>query len=160
MPIYIVMEPAGSRAVDHDRTAYVRDGFSVIALLVPVIWLLWYRLWIEAALVFAAGLALGAVGQALHANPVAVLALSLLIGLYIALEGPALRIAALRRRGWRERGVVNADNEQEAELRHLADGLFSDPHEEAMIEARAADPRTQRGTVGPALGLLDYPGSR
>ena len=33
--------------------AFVRDGFSFLAFLLPPLWLLWHRLWIEAVLAFA-----------------------------------------------------------------------------------------------------------
>lgn len=157
MAIYVVMEPAESRAADPDRVAYVRDGFSLIAFLVPLLWLLWRRLWIEALLVFAAGLALGALGQALDFDPLAAIAFSLLIGLYVGLEGAALRIAALRRRGWREWGVVEADDLDEAETRYLAETIPDSAKAAAVEEARS---RTRPAGMGPALGLLDYPGNR
>ena len=36
-----------------DGVAFVRDGFHTFAFFVPLIWLLWHRLWLQAALVFA-----------------------------------------------------------------------------------------------------------
>ena len=46
MASWIVMQPP-DRTRDADL-AFVRDGFSVFAFLVPPLWLLWHRLWIEA----------------------------------------------------------------------------------------------------------------
>src|SRR5690606_40350011 len=46
---------------------------------------------------------------------------SLMLALFVGLEGSALRLAALRRRGWREWGVVEAGNSRDAEIRYLAD---------------------------------------
>ena len=84
-------------------------------------------------------------------------ALSLLVSIYVGLEGPALRINALRRRGWRDRGVVEAANAREAEIRYLAG---EEEPEEIVVEVSPplapTAPRT--ASTGPALGLLGYPG--
>ena len=54
MAVYVVMEPPGASRNDAASGAVlVRDAFSVLAFLLPPLWLLWHRLWIEAALVFA-----------------------------------------------------------------------------------------------------------
>ena len=54
MASYVVMEPPGASRNDAAAGAVlVRDGFSFLAFLLPPLWLLWHRLWIEAALVFA-----------------------------------------------------------------------------------------------------------
>ncbi|TIU18351.1 MAG: DUF2628 domain-containing protein, partial [Mesorhizobium sp.] len=49
MTAYVVMEPPG-RSEKVDTTAFVRDGFTWLGLLVPPLWLAWHRLWVEAAL--------------------------------------------------------------------------------------------------------------
>ena len=52
MATYVVMEPPG-RSEKVDATAFIRDGFTWLGLLVPPLWLAWHRLWIEAGLAFA-----------------------------------------------------------------------------------------------------------
>ena len=44
-----------TRQTRRSGAVLVRDGFSFLAFLLPPLWLLWHRLWIEAALAFAAG---------------------------------------------------------------------------------------------------------
>ena len=157
MAAYVVMEPPGRPPEDaRDRAAFIRDGFSVIAFLVPPLWLLWHRLWIEAALVFAASVGLGALGE-IAGMGAAGAGLSLLVSLYVGLEGAALRIAALTRRGWRDRGVVEAGSREEAEIRYLA-AVDADSDGEAVRPASAAPVRTMPTASGPALGLFSYPG--
>jgi len=158
MTSYVVMERAtGARpaldGADRD-SAIVRDRFTPIGFLLPVIWLAWHRLWLEAGLALAAMLAIGLGGSYAGLGSTAPW-LSLLVSLYVGLEGPALRLAALRRRGWREWGVVEADNAADAETRYLAE----------MLEAPAAAPVPATPTIpampsAPALGLFAYPGSR
>jgi hypothetical protein len=158
MAAYVVMEPP-ARQSEHarDRTVFIRDGFSLLAFLVPPLWLLWHRLWIEAALVFAASVGLGALGEILGLGTAGA-ALSLLVSLYVGLEGAALRIAALSRRGWADRGVVEADNRDEAEIRYLT-AFDAAADDEAVQPAFPVPRRDQlaRGS-GPALGLFSYPG--
>ena len=158
MAAYVVMEPPGRPSEEaRDRASFIRDGFSLLAFLVPPLWLLWHRLWIEAALVFAASLGLGTLGEALGLGAAGA-ALSFLVSLYVGLEGAALRIAALTRRGWSDRGVVEADNREEAEIRYLT-ALDDGSDGEAVPPASATPMRmTPPSASGPALGLFSYPG--
>ncbi|MDP3898431.1 MAG: DUF2628 domain-containing protein [Mesorhizobium sp.] len=162
MASFVVMEAPA--ATDGDRAVvYVRDGFHFLAFLVPPLWLLWHRLWIEAALAFALMLALSALGSVAGVGGAAP-TLSLLVSIYAGLEGSALRIAALRRRGWREFGVVDADNRDEAEIKHLYAGdMAGAPEPEFERPPPAAAPSFAAARLapgGPALGLFSYPGRR
>lgn len=157
MASFVVME-----SPDRADAAYVRDGFHFFAFLLPPVWLAWHRLWIEAVVTLAVMLGLGALG-ALFGFEAATPLLSLIVSIYVGLEAPALRIAALRRRGWHEAGVVDAQNWREAEIRHL----YAGDVDGAAPETFAIDaPRSAAGIAparlgsGPALGLLSYPGAR
>lgn len=159
MAIYVVMEPPLRNAsAASERAVLVRDGFSLLAFLVPPLWLLWHRLWIEAALAFAAALALGALGEVAGYGVTGSL-LSILVSIYVGLEGSALRIAAMRRRGWHEWGAVEANNVPDAEIRYLTE--VAQPGQEDVVPPFAETPRQPQARPaqsGPALGLLDYPG--
>ena len=64
MAIFVVMEPPAANAAEAaERAVLVRDGFAFLGFLVPPLWLLWHRLWIEAALAFAVGVGLTALGE-------------------------------------------------------------------------------------------------
>uniref|UniRef100_UPI00388D670C DUF2628 domain-containing protein n=1 Tax=Lacticaseibacillus paracasei TaxID=1597 RepID=UPI00388D670C len=55
MTSYIVLvPPLQDNQRQDDKTVFIRDGFSIVAFFLPVPWLLFNRLWFEAALVFAA----------------------------------------------------------------------------------------------------------
>ena len=149
MASYVVMEPpAASR-----DALLVRDGFHILAFLVPFLWLLIHRCWIEAAIAFVAALGLGILGS--MTGFAGAPALSFLVSIYVGLEGPALRAAALRRRGWREWGVVEADGGADAEIRYLAEAYGGEP---AAPTAPAAMAMPRHPAPGPALGLFSYPG--
>lgn len=160
MTVYVVMEPpSGERAVRVEGAVFVRDGFSFLAFLLPVIWLLARRLWLEALAALALLIMIGWSAAAFGFGSAAPL-LSLLVSLFFGLESNGLRIAALRRRGWREWGVIEARDRDEAELRYAA--ACDDEPEFAAPEPAPGALRAAAGRPipRPALGLLSYPGSR
>src|SRR6185503_529861 len=112
----------------------------------------WHRLWIEAVLTFAVMTVLSMIGEKLGLEG-AGSALSLLVSLYVGLEGQALRIAALRRRGWREWGVVEADTLGDAELRQALEA-GSRAEEPVSMPRIVPDTSLARpAQTGMALGL-------
>lgn len=158
MASYVVMEPPQAGAED---AVLVRDGFACLAFIVPFLWFLWHRMWLEALAALAAALLLGALGTLEGWSAVSTV-ISLCLSLFLGLEARGLRIAMLRRRGWRQWGVVEADNRSDAETRYMAE-LFSG---EAPVAAPAppnlsdAPAKGFGRDSGPALGLFSYPGAR
>jgi len=156
MAIHVVMEPLAKAGTSASESAvFVRDGFHFFGFIAPLLWLLWHRLWLEAAMTFAATLALAAASEWAGLTFAAPL-LPLLISLYVGLEGGALRIAALRRAGWRQWGVIEADSIEDAEMRYLFAAEADDEPTPAAVAISPATPRPQ--PAGGALGLLHYPG--
>ncbi|TIS60166.1 MAG: DUF2628 domain-containing protein [Mesorhizobium sp.] len=156
MAIYVVMEPPG-RTEKPDATTFVRDGFSWLGFLVPPLWLLWHRLWIEAALAFVAMAVLSLLGERLGLALAGSL-LSLLVSLYVGLEGQGMRIAARRRRGWHEWGVVEADRLDDADIRYALEA-DADADDEAPVPRIVPDAAHARpAQMGIALGLNHIPG--
>jgi hypothetical protein len=123
MASYVVIEQPG-RAGTAD-VAFVRDGFAWLAFLAPPLWLLRHRLWFEAVLAFLVLALLSVLGEA--GWPWAGSLLTLAVSLYVGLEGQNLRVAALRRRGWREWGAVEARNLTDAETRYRAEAAGDGP---------------------------------
>ncbi|WP_274626862.1 DUF2628 domain-containing protein [Arvimicrobium flavum] len=158
MATYVVMETKAMPGEATAGTAFVRDGFHWLAFLLPVFWLLWHRLWIEAVLAFAAVAALSAVVEIAGIaalGPLVVLPVSV----YFGLEGAALRVAALRRRGWREWGVVHAGSVDEAEARYEYERVEHDgPEDRLASPPPPASVPLVRPAVGPTIGLVSYPG--
>ena len=153
MASYVVFDAPGGR----QSPVLVRDSFRWPAFLLPLLWFLWHRLWMEAFAVLALTVAFVALSDA--GGPTPVLAgLAFLLLLALGFEAPALRMVALRRRGWEEKGVVDAENREEAEIRYLS-GL--DEADEHTPVPPAASRVTRPGAPKwhqPGLGLLDYPG--
>ncbi|MBS3649751.1 DUF2628 domain-containing protein [Pseudaminobacter sp. 19-2017] len=160
MARFVVFERGEESGPDRlAKTRILRDGFHFWAFLFSPIWLLWNGLLIEAVIIFAAEFGLAALGEVTGYGFTASL-LSLLVAIYIGLEGVTLKAASLRRRGWRESGVVEADNLADAEVRVGVDMAG----EESSAPGPLSDTRpmltwTQPRTgATPALGLLGYTG--
>lgn len=155
MASYVIFEPPGaSRPED---AVFIRDGFHWLAFIVPFFWFLWHRLWLEAGLVFAAMAGLAAL-EGVEGMPGIVAPVSLLLSLGLAFEAPALWMAALRRRGWREWGVVEAEGRNEAAIRYLADAEPAAPRPFSVPAASSPETGRRRSGAVPALGLFSYPG--
>lgn len=157
MAVYVVMEPPG-RGHDADATTFVRDGFSWPAFLVPPLWLLWHRMWVEAALTVVVIGAFLALGGSAGLQP-AVSLLTLFVMLYIGLEGQALRVSSLSRRGFRQWGVVVADNLDDAETRYAVEASAHQP-QPTSPEPRpvSAVPLVARPASGGSIGLVPFSG--
>ncbi|RWA67071.1 DUF2628 domain-containing protein [Mesorhizobium sp.] len=156
MAIYVVMEPpAGSNKAE--EATLVRDGFTWLGFLFSPIWLAWHRLWIEALLTFAVMAILSVLGEKLGLEW-AGSALSLLVSLYVGLEGQGLRISALRRRGWREWGVVEAGNLGGAEARYVLEVGEQEEEPTSMPRIVPDTSLARPAQTGMALGLTHTPG--
>ena len=155
MAAFVVMQPPSRDGADAPPVL-VHDGFSFAAFLVPPLWLLWHRLWVEAALAFLLALAIGALGAWLGpANGF----LSLLVSIYIGVENGALRANAFSRRGYAEKAVVEADTSEEAEIRYFMAEDTVAPTTQVVSSPTVTFAPSQRSPAHPsALGLLSYPG--
>jgi hypothetical protein len=123
MPAFAVLEPPGyhDTAERADRFIFLHERFSLGAFLLGPLWMMWQRLWLE-LLVYLAGVT--AIGYGLYAWGVGwtaiILALSL-IQLFLGLEATTLVHGMRVRHGWRDGGVVIADDLDLAERRFFDD---------------------------------------
>lgn len=114
MARYVVMQKEG----DVSGAEFIRDGFSLPALIVPHLWLLFYRQWLAAIAVISL-MVLAALAAWQFQMPLIVLAADLPISIYVALEGASLRIGNLERDGFHEAAVIEAGTVEEAEIRYF-----------------------------------------
>lgn len=108
-----------------EETEFVKDGFCWPALLVPALWLLARRQWIAFFVYLGFVILLGLIGEALSLSDYVVTVLSLGANLLLGFEANDLRRWTLRRRGYRDAGLVIASKRDDAERRFF----------QAMIEA-------------------------
>ena len=120
MTSYVVMtgrdDPTG------ETTRFVKDGFTTLAFALPLVWLLWKKLWLEAALYFAA---LGIIGAVLfwadipNAAPLSAL-ITFCMNLTVGLEAGAWLKRSLESEGFSEAAVLVARSERQAEEMYAA----------------------------------------
>jgi hypothetical protein len=120
MSVYTVHEPplrAVGVSADPERFVFVRDGFYVWAFLLTPLWMLWHRLWLAPLSYVAISALLDSALRLAGASAGLVTLVDLLISLLIGLEAGTLQRLTLRRRGWRNVGVVSGDDLEDAERR-------------------------------------------
>ncbi len=129
--IFIVMAPPvastadGSGEWEADNMVFVKDGFSLPALVIPELWLIWHRMWIPLLGYLGYRVVIALVALALGD------AVSAMIGFVLAflfaLEANNLRRWSLDRRGWRIVGESIGRNRNEAEFLFFRDWANRSP---------------------------------
>lgn len=161
MTVYTVLEPppSGDDLRDAERVAFVRDGFSWLALLFPLLWLLWHRMWLVLVLWIAVVVILQW-GASLIGEP-APLITAVVIAAVMGFEANNLRRWTLERRGWRFAGVVAGTDRSECERRFFAGyDLGGAPARPAAAPPRPASavpvvyPSARGEGDAPVLGLF------
>jgi hypothetical protein len=165
MPVFTVHEPprrAADAVADPERIVFVRDGFSFWAFLFTVLWMARYRMWLVLLLYLV--IAVGG-ENALHYSGVGTAGIALAgfaASLLIGMEAATLRRFSLRRRGFRDIGIVSGEDLEDAERR------FFDSWLRAGAEKRSALPAAPRGPSVPPVrssyapdivGLFPDPGA-
>ena len=160
--VYEPLVPATDVIARADRLAFVRDGFSWVAILVPLLWLLYHRMWIESLVLLLVYIGLqhafggDAQGQALTAWA------GLAISLLFAFEANDLRTASLERRGYRFAGVASGRDRVDAERAFFVKWL---PEQERAQPVASPPPRRDTGAQAPrqrgegeeVIGLFPQP---
>jgi Protein of unknown function (DUF2628) len=116
--VYSVYEPSGSDADTQaraDKIAFVKEGFNWPALIVPVLWLIYQRMWLELIVFVAVIGMLPFLFGASDAGREAAGWVSIGLTLLFAFEANDLRGWALKRRGYRFSGVVSGRDRIAAE---------------------------------------------
>jgi Protein of unknown function (DUF2628) len=120
MSAFAVLEPPGYQhtAIEHaERFIFLPERFSLRAFLFGPLWMIWQRLWVVLG-VYLVGV--GLFGYGLRVIGVGWLPVAFVLGLVhllVGLEATTLLRWTRVRRGWRECGVVIADDLDMAERR-------------------------------------------
>jgi hypothetical protein len=147
MARHVVMERSG----DAENAVFVRDAFSVPALIFPVVWLLWHRLWFAALAAFAVVALATLIGWRFDLSGLPIAA-ELAVSAFVALEGATLRRLALEDRGYAEANVIHAASMEEAEIRHFAGRADSPSLPQPPAAPRPVDGRSAFPVFAPARG--------
>lgn len=120
MHSYTVHLPAHEAAREEQlkKAVFVRDGFHLLALLAPPLWLLWHRQWLG-LLMYVAVLVLFDFSTDFVSDWALGIA-NLLFGIGIALEASTLRRWRLQAHGWQTVDAFAAHDLEDAEQRFFA----------------------------------------
>jgi len=154
---YVLTAPA---AKDPDRdTIFVRDGFSWLAFLFPLPWLLVRKLWLIAAMAVALYVASIYLAESYRLDTLP-FAFSFVLSLWVALEGGQARIRRFERLGWQVDRVVGAVTLSDAEAIHFAETAARARTQptEPLPALAPGKPLTASNVV--ALGLIGPQGGR
>ncbi|MEM7400235.1 MAG: DUF2628 domain-containing protein [Pseudomonadota bacterium] len=148
MTVYSVYEPGNDADVEARaaKIALVKEGIAWLALIVPILWLIYHRMWLELIAFLAVFLSLplifgsGPTGQQLAGWA------SLGLTILFAFEANDLRSWALRRRGFTFAGTTWGRDRVEAETRFFSRWL----PDQQNVAAQGA-PVTPMPVKGPAI---------
>jgi hypothetical protein len=123
MPVYTVHEPPvrppGALA-DPARFAFVRDGFYWWAFLLTPLWMLWRRLWLVFVLYLVVSIGIETGMRIYGASGGMISLAAILISFLVGLEAGTLQRFTLKRRRWKNVGVVSGGDLEDAEHRFFA----------------------------------------
>jgi len=111
------MPPDLSGDAAAERAAFVKDGFCWPALFIPLLWLLWRRLWLVLIAYLIAVTAIGALQIVAGEGAATVILIAL--AFFFAAEANNTRRWSLRRRGWTQAGEAFGRNRAEAEISYF-----------------------------------------
>jgi hypothetical protein len=163
MSVYTVYEPplrAADAGVDPERFVFVRDGFSFWAFVLAPVWILMHRLWLVLVL-YLVGAAVVQVGFWFAGASMGIrYAVGILLSLLVGLEAATLWRWTLRRRGWRNIGLVVADDVETAE-RRFYDAWIRQRGRPSLPPATEAPAAPTPAYASPAvIGLFPEPGGQ
>ena len=157
---YLVLTAPGGTDTNHEKTRFIRDGFTVLGFLFPWIWLAFHRLWLYAVAAFLLQTLGGALTDRADLWPVG-LAITFSTSLLVALEGQNLRIRDLVAKGWDETDLVSADSLPTAEEIYFSN-VPTDSGDSRRAPSPQWDPTAHAPRHGNAtsLGLFGFDGGR
>jgi Protein of unknown function (DUF2628) len=157
MPAFTILEPPAYRQAvidDADRFIFLPERFSLWAFLFGPLWMIWRRLWVV-LIVYVVGIGLIVYAlRLLSVDSSAVAVVLALIHLLIGLDATSLVRWTRIRHGWRECGIVIADDLDMAERRFFHN---------RMVLRTPARPSSMPAAGSPAartdiIGLFPEPG--
>lgn len=161
MAVYTVHQPLRNdeASPNPDRFVFVRDGFYFWGLLLAPLWMIWHRLWLVLVLYLSLTTILE-IGLRLIGTPAPARAfIAVLIALLVGMEAASLKRWTLTRRGYKNVGVVVADEPETAERQFFARWVASGQSKPQTAAPSYAAPGTPRDDGPDILGLFPKPDS-
>lgn len=145
MSVFTVYQHPGGAP---DRAVFVKDGFTGFAMVFTVLWALWHRMWIVAAVLLALFAAVALAVGFLGLDPGLAAVIELGISLLFGFEAQNLRALSLQRAGYREAGLVGAENLDVAELKYVMDARTTHASPVPAVSTTMQPPADTLGLFG------------
>ncbi len=133
MAFYSVHKRDGAPA---EEAIFVPEGFSKGAFLLTVLWALWHRMWLAAAVLLAVTGAIAVAGNLLSLSEGAVAIAGLAVNVIFGFEARDLQIRSLIAQGYRQVGFSHGKNLEEAEIRYFHNRSRPQPHSAPSVISR------------------------
>jgi hypothetical protein len=165
MSVYTVHEPplrAADVLADPEHFAFVRDGFYWWAFLLAPFWMLWHRLWLVLLSYVVVLVAVQMTLRIVAAPPSVLTLVAILVSLLVGLEAGTLRRFTLKRRGWKNVGIVSGDDLEDAERRFF-DAWVHEPASRPSPPSAATPgpaPAARMAEGSGVIGLFPEPGAQ
>lgn len=117
MALFTVLEPPHGEI---DKVTFVKEGFAPAALIFTVLWALFHRMWVVAAILFVVLVAISLSVSMLNLDAAIASLLEIAVGLIFGFEARRLWTMSLERAGYRRAGLIEASNQEAAELAYFA----------------------------------------
>jgi hypothetical protein len=150
--VHIPPHAAGQDRDQHVETVFIPDATSLMALVFPFFWLIWYRLWWAATFyalltIFLVILMTGELG-------LLAVAMTIFPRFFLLLEGQELRRTKLARHGWKMVDTVEDQDLASAEYRYFYTAL---EQQQARPEVKS-NKTTPARSYRPPETEIEFPG--
>ncbi|MCB1378698.1 MAG: DUF2628 domain-containing protein [Alphaproteobacteria bacterium] len=102
-----------------DSVVFVKEGFSVPAMVFTVLWALWHKMWIAAAVMLVVMALVAGLFSILAPDDQMIAVVNLAAGLVLGFEAHRLRCWSLTLSGYRQADLIQAQNIDEAEWKYF-----------------------------------------
>jgi len=163
MSVFTVYEPplrAADELANPARFVFVRDGFYWWAFLLTPLWMLRHGLWLVFVIYLAGSILLVAALLVGGASTYVIVLVTNLVSYLIGMEAGTLRRFTLKRRHWRDVGVVGGSTLEAAERRFFEDWMRQSSGARAGKTAAAPVGPAVTGAMGSAAAASGPSGSR
>lgn len=153
MALYSVYVRNNSDRLAPEKVRLIKPGFSWLAFLFPILWLLFHRIWRWFLVILALEIGVAVLARQIGLPDWSLFLASLVIMLYIGISARDWLGAALERRGFKLMATVSGDNEDEAFA------AFVRREKPRMTTIADAKP-VKSNEIGPVIGLFPDPEAR
>ncbi len=133
MAFYSVHKRDGAPA---EEVIFVPEGFSFGAFVFTMLWALWHRMWLTAAVLLAISGAIAIAGSLLAVNESVMAIVGFTVNLIFGFEARDLQIRSLVARGYDRAGFSHGKNLYEAEIRYFYNSSLPQPQSAPPVKGR------------------------